>query len=179
MRSGWFLIDPSGQISSALFGLESKDAFAPLKHWSVRRNLTMALLRCKATSVWSVSPKGSFTVFAADSWASSVILRSSSREDVLSVVAIMHLYEDYDFDLSTKYHDNNFYYNGKYSRLGCISIQIWVFRMARHWNHFFFIFSGNEFILPSSSTLDSNNANKMHLSDLISYPDPSAGISAF
>ena len=136
MRSGWFLIDPSGQISSALFGLEAKDAIAPLKHWSVRRNLTMALLRGKATSVWSVSPKGSFTVFAADSWASSVILRSSSREDVLSV-AIMHLYEDYDFDLSTKYHDNNFYYNGKYSRLGCISIQIWVFRMAGHWNHFF------------------------------------------
>ena len=25
----------------------------------------------------------------------------------------MHLYEDYDFDLSAKYHDNNFYYNGK------------------------------------------------------------------
>ena len=46
--------------------------------------------------------------------------------------------------------------------------------------HFFvsieitYCFAG-EFLLPPSSTLDSSNANKMHLSDLISYPDPSAG----
>ena len=83
----------------------------------------------------------------------------------------MHLYEDYDFDLSAKYHDNNFYYNGKADILAILdSFKKALFVSIK----ITYCFTG-EFLLPPSSTLDSSNANKMHLSDLISYPDPSAG----